>query len=67
MASWGEPMCLEAGDYLASGTRLADGSIAEIIRIEKWPGSVDKRGFLKGKRPEKWEFQRGFKGLKSPT
>ncbi|CAL1134025.1 unnamed protein product, partial [Cladocopium goreaui] len=35
MASWGEPMCLEAGDYLASGTRLADGSIAEIIRIEK--------------------------------
>eukprot|EP00931_Biecheleriopsis_adriatica_P088980 TRINITY_DN63192_c0_g1_i1.p1 TRINITY_DN63192_c0_g1~~TRINITY_DN63192_c0_g1_i1.p1 ORF type:complete len:184 (-),score=53.30 TRINITY_DN63192_c0_g1_i1:13-564(-) len=35
MASWGEPMVVEVGDFLASGTTLGDGRIVEIIRIEK--------------------------------
>ena len=34
-ASWGSPMCVEAGDYLASGRSLNDGTIAEIIRIQQ--------------------------------
>ena len=35
MAAWGEPMCLEVGDFLGSGKAKEDGSIGEIIRIEK--------------------------------
>ena len=34
-ASWGEPMIVELGDYLASGRTLDDGTVAEIIRIQK--------------------------------
>ena len=39
MAAWGEPMCLEPGDYLASGPRGEDGSVKEIIRIERTLGT----------------------------
>eukprot|EP00434_Breviolum_minutum_P017735 symbB.v1.2.015654.t1/scaffold1174.1/size133925/3 len=35
MAAWGEAMCLEIGDFLASGKRQADGTVLEIIRIER--------------------------------
>mmetsp|Transcript_48425 Transcript_48425/g.90749 ORF Transcript_48425/g.90749 Transcript_48425/m.90749 type:complete len:176 (+) Transcript_48425:128-655(+) len=35
LASWGEPMRVEVGDYLASGRLSADGTVLEIIRIER--------------------------------
>lgn len=35
MAAWGEPMCVEVGDFLGSGQVAEDGRVLEVIRIER--------------------------------